>query len=422
MHSVYCRYFSYLLGFFCFQISLAVSILGFYVNLFQLFSFIASFALLKILDKVLAKLIIVVVVLTFQILSFFLFADANFDNFSFLTRTLSYFFFLLPLFSFPFIFKYEVLSVFDVVKGLIHSGYSMIIIGYIQLMGFIFLGFDLFPYDYFYGGDGRSAIVLFKGEEVFRLTALSGEPKTYGMFLVLFLSFYLSYVWRERRKIVGFVVVGSLLLLIALTASTSAYLLLLLLCVAVIFNVRVKGVVYGGVLFAVFALGVTLAVIFSDVGVTVSSYDHVKIGENFLYDRIVARLNGLEDYDYLSVAALSDHFYWVIFGGVWPYLNGLLPNSIALPYWMESDTIFVPKMGILTLLSILGVPLLCFFIFHYYKIVFNYINYYTRMQIVLIAVFLPSAVLLRSYLLVFTVMLVSIIFSNSFRNAYFKAV
>jgi len=183
----------YLVGLFLFQSSLALSIGPFHANLFQLLSLVCA-AVYSVQSRVLPILVAVGMFLIFQLVTVVLINPDVVDGHGFYNRIISYFVYLAPpLILSVMFYRFSYLSN-SFITGITHSAYVMIILGVAQWFIYKLSGIDIFPYDIFYGGEGRSAFIVLEGvNQSLRLTALSGEPKTFGMFWHLrLLLFYIG--------------------------------------------------------------------------------------------------------------------------------------------------------------------------------------------------------------------------------------
>lgn len=370
---------------------------------------IVAFRLLYMPRIVVIIPFLLIVLISVPMLFVAVLVDLNNSTILYFNRVVAYVMLFLPMVAFPLLIFRRKLIANDILLGVKHSGFLMIILGCFQIIFFNVYGVDVFPYGYFYGSESRAAIFLSSGKEVFRPTALSGEPKTYGMFLVLFLAIFKFKLEHGYSSFFKWTVYSFIVLFVFMTASTSAILLLFLFILSIFITFNKSLTIYLGATFSFCSVVVLSALIITDYEFGMSNYFHDNLGESFLYDRVLVRLGGLEDFDFLTVQALKDNIVVIFTGGGWPFLNALLSTETYLPYWMDPNTIFVPKMGVLTGLSSFGLVIFPIAILLYYRILFKRVDYLSGKSLVLLSLFLPGAFLLRSYVFAGVVLFVSLV-------------
>lgn len=395
----------YLVGLFLFQSSLALSIGPFHANLFQLLSLVCA-AVYSVQSRVLPILVAVGVFLIFQLVTVVLINPDVVDGHGFYNRIISYFVYLAPpLILSVMFYRFSYLSN-SFVTGITHSAYVMIILGVTQWFVYKLSGIDIFPYDIFYGGEGRSAFIVLEGvNQSLRLTALSGEPKTFGMFLALTFAVVLYWDLKLNKKIKSYLLIMCFILIIG-TASTSALVCVFVTLLFYFIVPRKRYVFYVSSMIFLFFLVFFVFSIAGLINYTIAAVDIDNLGKGFIYDRVLNRINGLEDYDYLSLNVLKLHPWYLSFGGIFPFFHIVNSDSVSLPWWMTMDTIFVPKAGFLTLVSIFGMPVTLVLYFAYLFFIVGKSFMLSDREFVLLCLVLPLLVLLRAYLLVPSVILV----------------
>ncbi len=156
---------SYLLGLSVFQVTLAVPIFGSYLNSFQLMTLIVAFRLLYMPRIVVIIPFLLIVLISVPMLFVAVLVDLNNSTILYFNRVEAYVMLFLPMVAFPLLIFRRKLIANDILLGVKHSGFLMIILGCFQIIFFNVYGVDVFPYGYFYGSESRAAIFLSSGKE-----------------------------------------------------------------------------------------------------------------------------------------------------------------------------------------------------------------------------------------------------------------
>jgi hypothetical protein len=404
---------SAMIGFSVFYQAVAISILGIFLSWVQLS--LALTIAISVLNKPLQLIPRLSILTVFVIISILLLGVQMKDQaewFVVFLRSVSYFLYL-SCFFILFYYRNNVNFTNTAVKGMFLGFLTSIFLGFLQYFYFKFFQVNLFPYDLFYGEGVRSALANINGVSKLRVTALGGEPKVYGMSLALFTVFlvFMKKVFDVKRRILF---IGASIFLCVQTASTSALVVLavglLAFYISIWLNKNFLVSFYPFYIFLLFLI--SLIILIFPVAQVESQLDSF----SYLNARLFARINGLEDYDYATVMTLRQSLPHLFIGGGWPYLN-LLNNDInILSTWMTFETIFVPKMGVLTVISIFGLLGFSFLLICLIFVARKYNNNFDKNSFVFIFYLIPMVFYLRSYLFVMCILLFLFVWNRNFVN------
>ena len=303
--------------------------------------------------------------------------DTRINTSSIIDSSLSYgLMFLIIIFFYNYVQK-EPLYIGLFLNVLRKGIYALFILGLIQLIIYSINGTNIFPINIanhlLYGDKAVTAKELISGISFFRVNSLAGEPKTFGMYLAILplISHLKELLNIEKFRKTDFIVS---LFGVILSASTSALFVLIFISLFIFFR-KPLILISSKALFLYFSFFTFLVIIllyFYEVSLVGNMQDSNQLEDNgkilgYINSRIFSRI-GLEDHDYVSLKIIKQNLTYFFIGGVTYYLKYLTTPEILSTVWFYQGVYFVPKSGLIYLISTFGIIGLIIISISFYKL------------------------------------------------------
>lgn len=263
--------------------------------------------------------------------------------------------FLIAAAGFFFATKIRLVSINTLIRTIVYSGVILSGLGIIQFTAFALIGIDIFPLNFFLNeGSDRSAVLTTVYGEFLRISSLTKEPKSLGMFSALCLSTVLFY-WKLFRHRFFFLIVFSATTL--MTASTSAFFIVAIAPIIIAlkkFRVPIGRTLYFSAFF-LSAIFTTLYVSSNDLVPYHLRFENMISFNEIIYARTIGRFE-VEDTDFVIMNSMLDTpIYFATGKGVG--LSHLQTENYVpdLHFNYLRDYLIAPKSGAVFLLANFGI-------------------------------------------------------------------